>query len=149
MEASWLTQIEFWHWWAAGVVLASLEILLPGTVLLWMGVSAAVTGVVKLVLPGLGWEYQLLIFAVLSVVTVIFSLMFLRRHPLESDEPNLNQRGRQLIGRVLTLDDPIVDGTGRVHVGDTLWRVSGDDYLRGTKVKVVDVQGTTLIVEKI
>lgn len=148
MEAAWLSQIEFWHWWAFGVFLAALEILMPGTILVWMGASAAVTGVVKLILPGLGWEYQLLIFAALSVATVVFSLMFLRSHPQETDEPNLNRRGRQLIGRVFTLDDPIVNGTGRVKVGDSLWRVEGEDYLRGTKVKVVDIRGTTLIVEK-
>lgn len=149
MEAAWLSQIEFWHWWAFGVFLAALEILMPGTILIWMGASAAVTGVVKLILPGLGWEYQLLIFAALSIVTIVFSLMFLRRHPQETDEPNLNRRGRQLVGRVFTLDDPIVNGTGRVKVGDSLWRVEGEDYLRGTKVKVVDIRGTTLIVEKV
>jgi membrane protein implicated in regulation of membrane protease activity len=146
MDASWLSQIEFRHRWAFGIVLAALEIPLPGTILIWMGASGAVTGADKLVLPGLGWECQLLIFAVLSVVSVLFSLMFLRRHPIESDEPDLNQRGRQVVGRVLTLDDPIVNGTG--HVRDTIWRVEGEDYLRGTEVKVVDIRGTTLVVEK-
>lgn len=148
MEAAWLSQIEFWHWWAFGVFLAALEILMPGTILIWMGGSAAVTGVVKLILPGLGWEFQLLIFAALSIVTIVFSLMFLRGHPTETDEPNLNRRGQQLIGRVFTLDDPIVNGTGRVKVGDSLWRVEGEDYLRGTKVRVVDIRGMTLVVEK-
>lgn len=148
MEAAWLSQIEFWHWWAFGVFLAALEILMPGTILIWMGASAAVTGVFKLILPGLGWEFQLLIFAVLSIVTVLFSLMFLRRHPTETDEPNLNRRGQRLVGRVFTLDDPIVNGAGRVKVGDSLWRVEGEDFMGGTKVRVVDIRGTTLIVEK-
>lgn len=140
--------LEGWHWVAAGIVIAALEILIPGNILVWLGISAITTGVVKWIIPGLGWEIQLIIFAVLSVVSIVVTLFWFRRHPMESDKPNLNIRGQQLIGRVLTLDQPIVNGMGRAKLGDTTWRVAGADYVKGTQVKIVEVRGTTLIVEK-
>lgn len=140
--------LEGWHWVAAGVLIATLEILIPGNILVWLGISAITTGIVKWIIPGLGLEVQLVIFAVLSVVSILAALLWFRRHPMESDKPNLNVRGQQLVGRTLTLDQPIVNGMGRARLGDTTWRVAGEDYVKGTQVRIVDVRGTTLIVEK-
>ena len=39
-----LEEIEFWHWWVAAIGLIVVEVFAPGTVALWMGVSAAVVG---------------------------------------------------------------------------------------------------------
>ena len=38
--------------------------------------------------------------------------------------PFLNKRADALVGRVFTLEKPIVDGTGTVRIDDTIWRVS-------------------------
>ena len=141
--------MEFWHWLAIGAALAALEIVMPGTYLLWLGAAAGVVGLFTLVWPSIGWELQLVVFAVFSVGSIFLSIKFLRKRPLETDKPNLNERGRQLVGRRLTLDEPIVNGKGRVKMGDTMWQVAGDDYMRGTTVKVTDVRGTVLQVEKI
>jgi membrane protein implicated in regulation of membrane protease activity len=140
--------LEGWHWVAAGVVIAALEILIPGNILLWLGISGITTGIVKWIIPGLGWEFQLVIFAVLSVASIVITLTWFRRRLIESDKPDLNLRGQQLIGRVLTLDAPMANGIGRARLGDTTWRIAGEDFNKGTKVKVVEVRGTTLIVEK-
>ena len=51
----------------------------------------------------------------------------------ESDQPLLNRRGEQLIGRIATLTEPIKDGRGRVRIGDTMWRVSGPDLPAGAQ----------------
>ena len=141
--------MEFWHWLALGAGLAALEILAPGTYLLWLGASAAVVGLVTLMAPAMGWEFQLLIFAVCSVASIAFSVKFLRSRATETDEPNLNERGQQLVGRQITLDEPIVNGAGRAKMGDSMWQVSGPDYMRGTTVKVIAVRGTVLEVEKV
>jgi len=141
--------MEFWHWLAIGAGLAALEIMMPGTFLLWLGAAAGIVGLVTVMAPGIGWEYQLLIFAVCAVVLIAISVKYFRSHQVETDKPDLNERGQQFIGRQLTLDQPIVNGKGRAKMGDTMWQVSGPDYMRGTRVKVVGVRGTVLEVEKI
>lgn len=141
--------MEFWHWLAIGAALAALEVIAPGTYLLWLGAAAGIVGLLTLVWPSIGWELQLVAFAIFAVGSIFLSIKFLRKRPLETDKPNLNERGRQLVGRRLTLDEPIVNGKGRVKMGDTMWQVAGEDYMRGTTVQVTDVRGTVLQVEKI
>ncbi len=140
-------EIEFWHWWIAAIVLIVVEVFAPGTVALWMGVSAAVVGLLLLAVPGLSWQTQFLVFAILSVATVIGWRTYQLRYPTVSDQPTLNRRGEQYIGRVFTLDEAIVNGTGKIHVDDTMWKVVGADLAEGTQVRVTGVEGTLLTVE--
>ncbi len=140
--------IEFWHWWIAGVALAAVEIVAPSFVFLWLGIAAGVTGLVLFVLPGTSVEIQLLIFAVVSVVSVGASRAYLRRRPIESDDPTLNRRAERYIGRTFALENAIEHGRGKVRVADTLWRVMGEDMAAGISVRVTGVEGVTLVVER-
>ena len=144
-----LASIEFWHWWVAAVVLIIVEALAPGALFLWLGVSAGVVGAILLAAPDLSWEYQVLIFAVLSVGSVIGWRAYHKRHPTETDLPTLNRRGEQYVGRVITLDDAIVNRVGKVRLDDTSWKVEGADLPAGARVKVIGVDGVVLRVEKI
>lgn len=144
---SWLSQLDYWHWLVLGIVLVVLEVLSPGVYFLWLGVAAIVVGGVLYGLPDLSWQMQLVLFAVFSVVSIALARIFLERHPIESDEPALNRRGEQYIGRVLTLAEPIENGVGRVKVDDTIWRVEGPDCPAGTRVRVVGVDGVVFQVE--
>ena len=45
------------------------------------------------------------------------------------------------------MEKPIVNGSGTVRIGDTLWRVSGPDAPAGGRVKVMRADGPTLVVE--
>lgn len=141
-----LQAMEFWHWWILAVVLMILEVILPGFVLLWMGVSAAVVGLLVLVLP-LSWEVQWLIFAVLSVASVIGGRYWIARNPASLPHPTLNRRGQAYVGRTFTLDAPIDNGVGKLTVDDTTWKIAGADLPAGTKVRVTGVAGTALTVE--
>jgi len=140
--------IEFWYWWVAAAAFLVIEILLPGVFFLWLGFAAGIVGIVALIFPGMTWPYQVVIFAVLSVGAVLFARVYLKKRPVESDQPTLNRRGEQYVGRVLTLSDPIENGRGRAKIGDSAWSVEGDDLPAGTKVKVVGVDGIVLQVEK-
>ena len=141
------TAIEFWHWWVLGIALIVLEVFAPGFILMWLGVAAGVVGLALLILPDLDWRLQLVIFAVLSVASVLAWRAYQRRNPTQSDQPSLNRRGEQLIGRRFTLDEPIVNGNGTARIDDTRWKVEGDDLPAGSKVQVVGVAGTVLKVE--
>ncbi len=140
-------EIEFWHWWIAAIVLIVVEVFAPGTVALWMAVSAAVVGLLLLAVPDVTWQTQFLVFAVLSVATVVGWRAYQLRYPTVSDQPTLNRRGEQYVGRVFTLDEAIVNGTGKIHVDDTMWKVEGADLAEGTRVRVTGVDGTVLTVE--
>jgi len=140
--------IEFWYWWVAAAAFLVIEILLPGIFFLWLGVAAGIVGIVALVIPSMTWPYQIMIFAVLSVGAVLLARVYLKKRPVESDQPALNRRGEQYVGRVFTLSDPIENGRGRAKIGDSAWSVGGADFPAGTKVKVVGVDGIVLQVEK-
>jgi inner membrane protein len=147
MIEQWLFPPTHWTWWALGVVLAGLEVLMPGTFLLWPGLAAGVVGLLVLIAPGLDWRVQALIWVVLSIAAILLARKLLKRHATASDHPTLNQRSAQLIGRVATLVEPIENGTGRAKLGDSTWSVRGPDLPVGTRVKVIAAEGATLKVE--
>lgn len=142
-------EIEFWYWWALGLTLLVAEVFAPGAVFLWMGVAAGVTGVALFALPSMSVENQLLLFSVLSVVAVVVWRGFLHKEDSPTDQPTLNQRSMQYLNRVFTLNSPIENGNGTVRVDDSHWNVRGPDLPAGTKIKVIAVDGVTLIVEAI
>ena len=143
-----LAMAKFWHWWIFGAVLLIVEVAAPGAFFLWMGVAASVTGLALLVFPSLGWEYQFLVFALFSVVSIVAWRRYLKSRPIETDKPMLNRRGEQYVGRTLTLAEPIVNGIGKVRISDTTWKIEGDDMPEGTKITVTGVDGTVLKVER-
>lgn len=142
-------EIVFWHWLAFGVFLLIVELLAPGMFFLWMAQAAGITGLLLFLLPGLGWEVQTTVFSVLSVFGVAIARRFFKRHPIESDQPLLNRRTAQYVGRVFTLDHPIVNGQGKIKVDDSTWKIRGEDCEAGTRVKVVDADSVVLVVEKL
>ncbi len=145
----WLQESSYWHWWVLGVLLLILEIISPAVFFLWMGISAGVVGLLLLIVPGMAWELQVVLFAAFSVASVMLWRRYLNKHPIESDQPKLNRRGEQYIGRTFTLEEPIVNGQGKIKVDDSIWKISGEDCPRGTKVQVNDVNGVVLKVNSI
>ncbi|MDF1633755.1 NfeD family protein [Mycoplana sp. MJR14] len=139
-----------WAWWVLGVVLLTLEVLMPGVFLVWIGIAAIVTGALSLLLWETDWwvwQLQWLVFAALSIAAVLVGRRLVARNEKRTDEPFLNQRGQSLIGRTATLDQPITEGRGRIRLDDTVWSVNGPDLPVGTRVRVVASSGRELTVE--
>ena len=141
------SHIDHWQWWILAVVLLVLEAFAPGAFFMWMGMSAAVVGLLVLIAPDMGWEYQVFIFAILSVVSIVAWRIYFRKNPVQTDQPALNRRGEQYVGRTFTLAEPIENGSGKIRVDDTTWKIIGEDCDSGSKVKVVGVDGVLLKVE--
>jgi membrane protein implicated in regulation of membrane protease activity len=141
-------QVLFWHWWLVALGLLILEVLAPGTFFLWMGVSAALVGVLLMLMPAMGFKIQMFLFALLAIGAILAWLKYRKLRPVTEFVPHLNDRSGQYIGRVLILSKAIENGTGRALVGDTHWRVVGPDLPVGSKVRVVDVDGSTLVVQQ-
>lgn len=139
----------FWHWWIFAAALITFEVLLPTFYLLWTGIAAFIVGLVLWLAPSLAWEIQVVIFAILSVLSIIVWRNYAKKNPVVSDEPLLNRRGEQYVGRVVTLKEPIVDGSGKVQIDDSTWKIIGDDCDAGTKIKLIAVNNVIFQVEKI
>jgi membrane protein implicated in regulation of membrane protease activity len=140
-------QLLFWHWLILGALLIGAELLTPGVFLIWLGISALLTGGVMAIWPDLDWRYALILFAGLSIVSVVVALRIRRIRSPETDRPYLNKRALQYLGRRLTLDEPIVNGRGTVKLDDSRWRVSGPDLPAGSHVVISGAEDSTLTVE--
>jgi membrane protein implicated in regulation of membrane protease activity len=71
-------------------------------------------------------------------------LKFIRNRVGPSDQPLLNRRGEQLVGQVYPLEQAIVDGRGRLKIGDAFWVAEGPDLPQGTRVRVLAVRSMSL-----
>ena len=143
----WLQAVDFWHWWVLAIIFIVLEVFSPAAFFLWLGFSAAIVGGFVLIQPGMFWEWQVVLFAVFSIVSTVAGRRFFKRNLENNDHPKLNRRGEQYVGRVFTLDEPIINGTGKIKVDDSTWKIRGDDADAGGKVIVTAVDGVELIVE--
>jgi hypothetical protein len=135
-----------WAWIIAGAILLALELAMPGAFMMWLGLAAALVGVISFAVDW-SWQSQGIAFAVFALASVPLWRRFARKVEHDPKAPFLNRRTQEMVGRVFTLESPIVDGVGIVRVGDTVWRVSGPDGPAGLRVKVVNADGANLRVE--
>jgi membrane protein implicated in regulation of membrane protease activity len=140
-----IQSLGVWAWFIVGVVLTVAEILVPGAFLLWLGLAAFLVGVISLLVDW-SWQAQFIAFAVFAVAAVPLWRRFSRNTDDTSDHSFLNRRTEALVGRVFTLETPIVNGSGTVRIDDTVWRVQGPDSPGGGRVKVVKADGAMLTV---
>ncbi|HMN37512.1 MAG TPA: NfeD family protein [Hyphomicrobium sp.] len=140
-----IAQFGPWLWFALAVVLMVLETMVPGIHFLWFGMSAAVVGALALTVP-MAWPWQIIAFALISLASVFWVRRYAREEGSKSDEPVLNVRAAQYIGRKVEVVVAIRNGRGKVRVGDTVWVAEGEDAAQGAEVRVTGVNGTVLIV---
>ena len=135
-----------WAWIIAGAILLALELAVPGAFMMWLGLAAVLVGGLSFVIAW-SWQAQCVAFAVLALLSVPLWRRFARQVDPQTEAPLLNRRTEALIGRVFTLDKPIVDGVGAIRIDDTVWRVTGPDCPAGSRVRVAHTDGANLTVE--
>ena len=84
--------IQFWHWLALGALLMIAEIFAPGVLFLWLGIAAALTGLIVLIFSDLQWGIQLILFGCLAVLSVVAGRMIVKRPSKPTSHPSLNRR---------------------------------------------------------
>ena len=144
--------LVYWHWLALAGLFAGLEILAPGVFLIFLALAAVIVGVALLAMPELDWRYQLLLFALLAVSLIYLGRKIYSRLSASEDHSNLNRRADRLVGQVFPLAGAMTAGRGRLRIGDTDWLArladGAADLPDGETMRVVSVEGATLIVEK-
>lgn len=140
------TTLGTWNWLIFGVILMALELIAPGVFLFWLGLAALLAGLASFAFTP-SWQVQILMFAIFAALAVPVWRRLARSNAAGSaDSPFLNKRADALVGRVFTLEKPIIDGAGTVRIDDTVWRVAGPDAPAGSRVKIVQADGARLTV---
>lgn len=148
--------MNYWFWFGLSAILIIVELLLGTSFfLLWIGCVAAVVGIIVWLLPHLFDHfilletYQVLLFAVGSTLSIVLWKKYARKHPTKTENPTLNRRSEQYVGKLFVLHTAIINGHGKIRVDDSIWRVIGPDLPEGTRVKVISADGVTLKVSPI
>lgn len=143
-------EVLYWYWLILGVLFFALEIFVPGAIFMWFGFGALVTGSLLFLFPEMGQGLQVLIFAIFSGASIIAwrKSAFFREESTPSDSPDLNNRLNAHIGKEYVLTEAIENGRGTVKVGDSTWRVEGEDMPVDTFVRVKAINGIIFVVEK-
>jgi membrane protein implicated in regulation of membrane protease activity len=144
-----LSQVNYWHWLALGLLLLCGELLGTAGYMLWIGIAAMLVGIVLAFIP-ISWQLQWISFGVFALALTWLWWRKQHRVDKQSDKQrSLNQKDKQLIGQTSVLEQDITRGKCRIKLGDTSWSAYSDsDLPSGTLVKVIDVDGITLLIEK-
>jgi len=135
-------------WWLLALLLIGTELVVPGFFMLWIGIAAAAMGLILTFLPEMSFLLQAVLFVLLALVSCFVYWRFVRiAVTAPSEQPLLNRRAEQYVGRRYVLETAIVNGQGKARVGDSLWLVEGPELPAGTAIEVVDVDGSTLKVK--
>lgn len=141
--------VQWWHWLVIGLLLVTAELASAGGFyVIFFGVAALVVGVLAgFGLAGPLWV-QLLLFSGLSVATlVLFRARLLQWVQHDPQRPPIDT----LVGEIGVASDDLTPGAvGRVEVRGAAWtarNTAGAAVARGTRIRVVRVDGLTLDIE--
>jgi membrane protein implicated in regulation of membrane protease activity len=118
-----------------------VDLLLP-----WIGVPLAAVGLYLAIRSdAIGW-WLLAIGIAMLVLDLVLAFFWAHQPQDSSEQPLLNRRGSQHIGRQVCVIEAITGGEGRVRVADTVWRARGPDCAAGTWVRVLAAESDYLVV---
>ena len=125
-------------------LIAFVSLVLP-----WAGLAAGLVGAWQIAQGDRSGWWLVGAGAAMLIADVVIDFVWAHPSISKSDQPDLNRRAEQLIGRVLLLEEAIEGGRGKVRVGDTLWLAEGAELPAGTRVKVTGVRRDALQVEAV
>ena len=141
-----------WIWIYAGSALMLLELIAPGFILCFFGLSAATVGVLRFVFgEAFGLTGQLAAFSVFSVLYIVLLRRYLKRIFVGGRVETKTDFDNESVGRTgqvtAAINPPL---TGRVMLGDAEWTASADRAIAvGANVKVVAQSNLTMKVVEI
>jgi membrane protein implicated in regulation of membrane protease activity len=143
-------ELQWWIWLVLGFGLILLELVLPTFFIIWFGIGAVAVGVIAGVWPGLSLASELIIWVVLSSLTV--ALWFKVFKPRQVDK---RWTADDVIGEVGLLVAPVSEfQKGRVRfqkpiLGNEEWTcIANADIATGERVRILAIEGNTVRVGK-
>ena len=141
-----------WLWIYAGAALMLLELIAPGFILCFFGLSAATVGVLRFVFgAAFALTWQLAAFSAFSVLYIVILRRYLKRVFVGGKVETKTDFDNESVGRVGKLTAAIRPPlTGRVMLGDSEWTAESERPIEiGANVRVVAQQNLTMKVEEI
>lgn len=142
--------ITYTEWAAFGLLLVLLELMLPGTYLVWFGLASLGVSLLSYFVP-LDLTWQLLSFSLLSILFALIGVFIYQKLFKSTREPEthpyLNDYASQYIGKSYKLNEDVVDGKTKILVGDTVWLAECDrPLLKGETVVVTAVKNGLILI---
>jgi len=137
-----------WMWAIGGLVLLIAEIVAPGFFLVFLGVAAIATGLFTLLFD-LSLAPQLVLFVIYTALAVMIGKRWYAEPDHADQSIRLNNPSERMVGKSVTVIDPVDDHGGRVRVGDGEWSARGGPAAAGARVRVIAVDGNCLLVENV
>jgi len=111
--------------------------------LLWIGASAITISIVFYLYPEVSAGLQALSFVLLSAASTLLAKKYF---PVKTVDDEINRNAKVHIGKECTVVS-IEDGIVKVKLGESLWFAKGCEMSVGQKVRIVDTDSSTFIVE--
>ena len=137
-----------WIWAIGGLVLLIAEIVAPGFFLVFLGVAAIATGLFTLLFD-LSLAPQLVLFVIYTALAVLIGKRWYAEPDHADQSIRLNDPSERMVGKSVTVVDPVDEHGGRVRVGDGEWSARGGPAAAGARVRVIAVDGNCLLVETV
>ena len=139
-----------WLWMHAGAILMLLELLAPGFVIFFFGLSAATVGLCRFAFgDAFDLTWQLAAFSAFSIVYLVFLRQRMKKvfsGTVETSRADFQNDNVGRIGKVTVAVNPPL--AGRVLVGDAEWNAVSEAPLAvGADVRVVAQDNLTMKVE--
>jgi len=141
-----------WLWIYAGSALVLLELVAPGFVLCFFGLSAATVGILRFVFGGaFATAWQLAAFSVFSVLYIVLFRRVLKKVFVGGRVETKTDFDNESVGRTGKVTEAVVPPlTGRVMIGDAEWTAASDRPIAaGADVRVVAQDNLTMKVEEL
>ena len=142
-----------WVWLGLAVALLIIEASTVQLVCIWFSLSALATSLVTLAFSNLGfdWYFQLVLFAVLSVLLLVFTRKFVKRfltRKTNAQATNLELNlGKEAI---VTEDIDNIKGEGAIKINGLVWSaksIDGNPIKKDEIVIFKEINGNKAIVE--
>ncbi|HAQ36504.1 MAG: hypothetical protein CMF74_09070 [Maricaulis sp.] len=149
MVITFLEGLNLWWWLGLAGLFLIGELVTGTTYLLWPATAAFLVGILTFFFAALGWPFQFLIFAIISLALLWVGDRYVRPRLKAGTDSGLNTRSTYLVGQKATVV-ATSGATGRVRAGDTEWSaesIDGSVLEIGQSVTVSELRGTTLIVQ--
>ena len=142
----------WWHWVVFGLALGLAELAIPSFFIIWFGLGALLVGVVLIMMPGLSFNAQILLWTIASAgLTALWFKVFRG----VADKTRSGQAAEVLgeIGVLVHVVEPFQKGEVRFQkpvMGSEVWPCLADEAIAaGERVKVLAVDGQLLKVDKV
>jgi hypothetical protein len=147
-----LSNLGPFHWWALAVILVGIEMMMPTQYMLWPGLGAIITGLALLLVPGLPFVAQLVLFAALSGGLALTAHYWPKGSAEDDARVRLNQRTAGYVGRQAIVAEDFAGARGVVLLDDSRWQaenIDGRPLSSRTVVEIIGSDGALLKVKPV